>query len=412
MMVTRRRKVVLLGMMSTMPVAGNVWLVAQYLIGFERLGFDAYYVEAHGITPTKLMQHPADDGALRAAEFIAGVMRRFDLSNRWAFHSVYEDRHLGLSQHELGDLYASADLLINLHGGTVPRPEHSATGRLIYLETDPVQLQVELHTGDDAAVTFLEPHVAFFSWGLNYGNPDCRVPQDPRFDFKPTCPPVLLDWWERYAGDVTPWFTTVGNWRQPGHVVLDGETYYWSKDREFLKVIDLPSRANAKFELALSSHTEADLALLMAHGWCVRDAHTFSDDLDRYRQYIRESRGEFTAAKDQNVRLRSGWFSERSATYLAAERPVVTQDTGFGNVLPTGAGLFSFATLEDAAEAIEAINGRYEHHRRAARAIAREWFDYRVVLARLLNDVGLGVKSVERSKRRPFRPVEDHAGGS
>jgi hypothetical protein len=65
-----------------------------------------------------------------------------------------------------------------------------------------------------------------------------------------------------------------------------------------------------------------------------------SSEPEPYAQYITQSRGEFTVAKDQNVRLRSGWFSDRSATYLASGRPVITQDTGFGNILPTGRGLF------------------------------------------------------------------------
>jgi hypothetical protein len=94
--------------------------------------------------------------------------------------------------------------------------------------------------------------------------------------------------------------------------------------------------------------------------------------------------GEFTVAKDQNVRLRSGWFSERSASYLAAGRPVVTQDTGFGRVLPVGEGLFAFRTVDEAAAAIEAVLTNLRRHSRAAQEIAREYFDYRAVLPRLL----------------------------
>jgi GT2 family glycosyltransferase len=403
-----RRKIVVLGMMSKMPVPGNIWLVAQYLIGFQRLGFDVYYVEAHGMTPFRLMERKDDDGALLASEFISGVMRRFDLSDRWAFHSRFEDRYFGLSATGLRDLYQSADLLINLHGSTVPLPEHSATGRLIYLETDPVQLQIELHNNDEAAVKFLEPHVAFFSWGLNYGYADCLVPLDSRFPFRPTLPPVLLDFWPPQADGAGPFFTTIGNWRQAGAVRYEGETYYWSKDREFRKFLDLPSRVGAQFELALSSgsHNDEELALLTGKGWRVRDALAFSSDLDEYRRYIGGSRGEFTVAKDQNVRLRSGWFSERSATYLAAGRPVVTQDTGFGNALPTGEGLFAFSTVEEAAGAIQAINADYERHRRAAAGIARDCFSHDVVLKRLLDDLGLAVSGAGGRQSREALPLD------
>jgi GT2 family glycosyltransferase len=404
--VARRKKIVVLGLMSKMPVAGNMWLVAQYLIGFQRLGFDVYYVEAHGITPTKLMRHSDDDGALKAAEFIHGVMKRFDLSDRWAFHSRYEDRYFGMSETKLRDLYRSADLLINLHGGTVPLPEHSATGRLIFLETDPVHLQIELYNKDERAAKFLEPHVAFFSWGLNYAHPDCRVPLDPKFTFRPTRPPVLLDFWQPHANGPGTSFTTVGNWRQAGTATYRGETYYWSKDREFCKFLDLPSRIGSQLELALSSasHNDEELLLLTGKGWRVRDALAFSSDLDQYRRYIAESRGEFTVAKDQNVRLRSGWFSERSATYLAAGRPVITQDTGFGNVLPTGAGLFAFSTVDEAADAINEVNGDYDRHRCAAYEIARDCFSHDVVLTRLLEDLGETVFSGGRQSQVALPP--------
>jgi hypothetical protein len=115
----------------------------------------------------------------------------------------------------------------------------------------------------------------------------------------------------------------------------------------------------------------------------------FSTDLDDYRRYICRSRGEFTVAKDQNIRLKSGWFSERSAQYLAAGRPVITQETGFSNILPTGRGLFGFSTMDEILAAIDSINADYELHCRAAKDLAREYFNYDVVLKQLLSDLGI-----------------------
>jgi hypothetical protein len=386
------KKIVLLGMMTRIPVAGNVWLVAQYLVGFRRLGYDVYYVEANGRIPCMFMDAPDDDGSGKAAAFLDAVMRRFDLGDRWAFHALHDDgRCYGMSEAQLKDLYASADLIINLHGGTVPLPEHSATGRLVYLETDPVKLEVELYKNVRSAVELLEPHVAFFTWGENYGSGDCRVPLSPRFQFRPTRPPVVPDFWLG-AGNGGPRkaFTTVGNWRQDTRDVdLDGETYRWSKHHEFLKFIDAPGRTGGTFELALSRYTDDDCRLLESHGWRVRDGLAVSGDLDTYRTYLGASRGEFTVAKDQNVRLRSGWFSERSAQYLAAGRPVITQETGFSNILPTGEGLFAFSTMDEIAGAVAEIDSNCERHSSAAAALAREYFGYEVVLRRLLSDVGL-----------------------
>ena len=184
-------------------------------------------------------------------------------------------------------------------------------------------------------------------------------------------------------------FTTIGNWRQrQREVVFQGERYTWSKHHEFLKFLDLPCRVEQGFELALSKCEESDREMLRSKGWKVRHALEFSTDLDLYRHYIASSRGEFTVAKDQNIRLRSGWFSDRSATYLAAGRPVVTQDTGFGDFLPTGTGLFAFSVIDDAVEAVEAINADYATHSRAAADLAREYFDSDVVLSRLLEELG------------------------
>jgi hypothetical protein len=217
------------------------------------------------------------------------------------------------------------------------------------------------------------------------------LPVSDRFEFRPTRQPVVMDFWDHAGRETGDAFTTIGNWQQPWReVVFRGQTYSWSKHHEFLKVIDLPRRVPGQpLELGLSSYSPEDAGMLKSHGWRVRHALDFSMDADAYRRYIAESRGEFTVAKDQNVRLRSGWFSDRSATYLAAGRPVVTQDTAFGNVLPTGEGLFAFTTVDDAAAAIEAIHSDYPRHRRAASAVAREYFGHDVVLGRLLREVGL-----------------------
>jgi len=250
---------------------------------------------------------------------------------------------------------------------------------------------MEMYEGNTWTIDFLKAHDAHFTYAENYGAPDCRLPTFPQFEFKPTRQPVVLDFWPWVEGGSAN-FTTVGNWKQPGHeIYFEGDTFHWSKHLEFLKFIDLPHRTSQPLQLALSSssYDEADLELLHANGWSVIDSLTFSADADSYKDYVLGSRAEFTVAKDQNVRLNTGWFSDRSATYLAACRPVVTQDTGFGAVLPTGKGLFSFTSTEEAVAAIEAINGDYAAHRRAAWGIANDYFRSDVVLKQLLQEIGL-----------------------
>jgi hypothetical protein len=386
-----KKKVILLGMISRMPVSGVIWQTVHYLLGLQRLGYDVFYVEAHGCTPTAFMEAEDGDGLDGAAAFLARLMQRFDLGDRWAYHAVHEKNQCyGLNRERLRSLYCTADLIINLHGGTVPLPEHYARGRLIYLETDPVELQMELHDNLQSTIDFLSPHVAFFTFGENYGQADCKLPVNDRFEFHPTRQPVLVDLWDESWDEVDPKFTTIGNWRQRQRTVrYDGETYHWSKHYEFLKFIDLPGRTDQVFELSLSSCEDDDRRLLESKGWLVRQAEPLSRNLDAYRSYIAKSRGEFTVAKDQNVRLRTGWFSDRSATYLAAGRPVVTQETGFSNALPTGMGLFGYSSFDEILSAIAEIKSNYLHHSRAARTLSQEYFRHDVVLKPLLSQVGL-----------------------
>ncbi len=400
-----RPKVVVLGMMTKMPVAGVVWQNLHYLLGFERLGYDAYYVEAHGRTPSMLMAPADEDASGRAAAFVATIMRRYGLGDRWAFRALHRDgRCFGMTERRLARLLGSAEMIVNLHGGTQPLPEFTATDRLVYVETDPVQLQLELAEGYKASHEFLEAHSAFFTFAESYGSERCLLPVSDRFEFHTTRQPVLVDLWETAEPPAHDRFTTIGNWSQPWRdVSFDGLVYTWSKDQEFQKVLDLPARVGNRFELALSSYEEADRQLLEGHGWQVTPAMSFSTDLIAYRDFIAASAGEFTVAKDQNVRLRTGWFSDRSATYLAAGRPVITQDTGFGGAVPTGEGLFAFSSEEEVLEAVERIDGEPQRHRRAARELAVEYFAAETVLAEMLAHMGMRVPGrVGVTPRGPF----------
>ena len=108
-----------------------------------------------------------------------------------------------------------------------------------------------------------------------------------------------------------------------------------------------------------------------------------------YRDYITGSAGEFTCVKGVYAGTRCGWFSDRSACYLAAGRPVVMQATGFEDLLPTGRGLFAVNNAEEAAEAIKAIRADYHAHSAAARRIAEEHFDSGRIATRVLEEAGI-----------------------
>jgi hypothetical protein len=391
----RRPRLVVLGLLTRLPYAGVVWQTRHYLEGFAALGYDVHYVDAHGSAPLSFFTDDGDDGWRRAADWLGTTMRLIGFGDAWAYAPAHaEGRRFGPSAAHLDALYRDAALIVNLHGGTEPTDAMSASDRLVYLETDPVQLQVELDEDRSWTIDFLDAHVAWFSFAENLGHAGCGLAADLRFPFQATRQPVVVGHWDR--DDVPPAdaaFTTVANWRQSHrNVVYRGETYWWSKHREFAKIIDLPGRVDAPLELALAKVGDGARQRLTERGWRVVDAAGVTAAPESYRDYIWASAGELTCAKDQNVRLATGWFSDRSATYLAAGRPVVTQDTGFARVLGDGAGLLAFTDEDSAAEALDAVCADYERHARAARDLARECFDAPVVLGALLDHVGLPSK--------------------
>jgi hypothetical protein len=384
-------RLIILGMMGRNPFGGQTWLYLNWIRAFSRLGHEVYYVEDDTVWPYDPEQNTITDDCGYAVRHIAHCMKQIGLPDRWAFRLAdRESACWGTSARRLDDLYGSCDALLNVVGATDLREEHLAAPFRVYVQTDPVIAELRLANGDDHTRFAFAGHHVIATYGENYGAPDCGVPLNG-IAYKKTRQPVDLDLWPMAYHLRARHFTTIGNYHQTGSdVQYNGQVYRWSKHHEWAKFLDLPRRTKQSFELALKLEDLADRKRLEAHGWGLISPLQLSLNVfDDYPAYIRRSRAEFTVAKDQNVRLRSGWFSERDACYLACGKPVVAQDTGFGNVLPTGEGLFAFTTMEQALAAIDSINGDYLRHCRAARAIAEEYFEARSVAARLLADVGL-----------------------
>ena len=400
----RPLRIVVLGTMASDPYAGMAWMHMQIAAGLRRLGHDVYYFETTSTWPFDPVRQTRVCDADYAVPYLARVAERFGLANRWAYRRSFSDKQwLGLGRAQAEQLLAEADAVFNVAGATRIKEEGLETGRLIYLGTDPIYHEVSYFNGSEEGRTVVAEHDDFVTYGENIGQPGCAVPPLP--GLRTTMrQPVLIDLWRNGAPSKDA-FTTVGNWKQSGcEVTLHGQNYRWSKHYEFLKFIDLPARIDQPLELAMNlqevtSHgegtavpahgiTAAEKEMLKARGWRLIDAPEFSTDPWRYRQYVQPSKGEFTVARDLHVRLRSGWVSERSACYLAAGRPVITQDTGFADFLPTGEGLFSFRTMDDILAAFEAINSDYRKHSNAAAAIADEYFAAERVLGKLITDLG------------------------
>jgi hypothetical protein len=384
----RKGKVIVCGILFWFPLAGVTYQFLHYLLGLRRLGYDPYYVEDSGRAVYDPRVNDLSPDASGNVAAVAPVLEAHGFAGRWAFRGAYPGgRCYGMTEGEIVRLYREADALLNITGAQELREEHLACSRRIFVESDPFADQVKVARGDPVRTAALEGHDTHFSFGENLGESDCDVPVG-RFRWLPTRQPVALDLWDNPHGAGEA-YTTITTWRNQGKdVTYRDETYYWTKDREFLKVIDLPRRRPVPFELAAGVEEDAR-RLLRDHGW--RQVHSVpvSESVERYRAYIQRSRAEFTVARDQYVRPRTGWFSDRSACYLAAGRPVITQETGFSKFLPTGKGLFAFTTLDDALAAVDAIESDYEGNCRAARAIAAEYFAAEKVVGSLMERAGL-----------------------
>lgn len=384
-------RLVVLGMMGRCPFGGQTWLYLNWLSGLAKLGHEVWYVEDDTVWPYDPERQTVTDDCTYAVRHIAKCLQHIGLEGRWAYRLAGpRGTCVGLSDGRLNELYRSCDALLNIVGATDLRELHLAAPLRVYVETDPVTAELRLANGDKHTREAFANHHFIVTYGENYGGADCGVPLNG-IKYQRTRQPVDLDLWPFSYDPSTPFFTTIGNYRQNGSdVEYNGQLYRWSKHHEFEKFVDIPRQTSANFELALNVDLPQDRSLLESHGWrIVRPLEMSLDVLGAYPEYFRKSRAEFTVAKDQNVRLRSGWFSERDACYLASGKPVVAQDTGFTNILPTGEGLFAFETPDQAVAAIEAINADYARHCRAARAVAEEYFRAQRVAAKLLADVGL-----------------------
>ena len=388
---SRPLRIVILGMMGRCPFGGQTWLYLNWLRAFARLGHDVWYAEDDTVWPYHPEMNQVTDECGYATRHIASVLQKIGLEGKWAFRLAdRKGASWGLDEKKLDALYRDCDLLLNVVGSTDLREEHMKARLRVYVETDPVTAELRLANGDAHTREAFGNHHAIFTYGENYGQSDCGVPLNG-VSYKFTRQPVDLELWPMAFDPSCTYFTTIGNYRQKGSdVQYNGQTYHWSKHHEWEKFMDLPRRASQPFELAMMPDDPKDRELLQSHGWkLVPPLQMSLDVFGAYPDYFRRSRGEFTVAKDQNVRLRSGWFSERDACYLACGKPVVTQDTGFGRTIPTGKGLFAFTTIEEAVHAIEWINADYRRQCEAARAVAEEYLSAPKIGAAMLRDLGL-----------------------
>jgi hypothetical protein len=395
-------RVIVTGLMATHRFQGGVaWDYLNVVLGIKRLGHDVFYLEDMGGWPYNLDGVIAPDPK-PTVEHLANIMAEFGLSTKWAYHFPTRPQWFGLSEQERRELIQSADVLINVSGSLEKPEKYRQVKKLVYIDTDPVFTQIKAAEGDSEFRDRVNAHDVHFTFGECLGK---DLP-DTGHHWHPIRQPIVLSEWSSSV-PYRNTFTTVMNWTSYEMITYRGRTY-GQKDLEFVKFVTLPQKVfPTTLEVALhkalvwpakhenAMHSVSDFVqngqkptpheILKHLGWRLVDPMKACPDLRSYRQYIQTSKGEWSVAKNAYVDGKSGWFSCRSACYLAAGRPVIVQDTGFSQVLPVGEGIISFNTLDEAEAGIREVEGNYDRHAKAAQSIAEAYFDSDKVLSRLLD---------------------------
>lgn len=392
-------RIVVGGYIGLLPAGGVTWDYVQYPAGLAALGHDVYYVEDTRLWPIYQPEGSDWGDASPSVAHLRRVMDAFDLSSRWAYRDEASGQTFGLGLERLNEICRTADVFINISCSTFMRDEYRAIPARVLIDTDPMFTQIQYLSqqmftpGEHALRDLVDAHNFHFTFGENVGGDDCRMP-DCGVKWRPTRQPVCLQHWRESAppslGNGTA-YTTLMNWTAARALQYEGETW-GQKDLEFHRFVKLPDHvSDVPLAVAVGQTGGAGepfpCAAVRQAGWRVLDPETCAPDWRSYRSFIEASRGEFSVAKETYVKARTGWFSCRSACYLAAGRAVVTQDTGWSKYLPAGDGLLAFDDIEGAAGALKRVESDPARHSRAARAIAEEHFDSARVLASLLGSL-------------------------
>ena len=367
------------------PLGGNLSWTLQWLVGFQQLGHDVYLLEKSGYPsscydPVKTLM--SDDCSYGIAT-VNALLTQFGLHDKWCFVDVHDHYH-GLSRGHVKAVFKSADLFVDIGTHGTWLSEAADAGLRVLVDGEPGFRQMKMEKSL-AAGEVLPSYDFYYSNGANVGTYRSTAPTAGK-QWRPLFNPVVVSLFPLQPVSADAPFTTVMHWQAHEPIEFNNKIY-GQKDVEFEKFNSLPGLTTTPLEIAVSGKN-VPTKQLTDSGWRVRNAHDVTVSFDSYREYIRASRGEFSVCKNVFVATNSGWFSDRSAAYLASGRPVIMQDTGFSAHLPCGQGLFAVHTVDEAAAAIDEINSDYERHSKWARDIAIEYLDAPKVLGKFLHELG------------------------
>jgi hypothetical protein len=387
-------RIIVAGMAGIFPVGGMAWHYLQYVLGLSRLGHDVYYYEDTWTWP----YHPVKECNVLSgdysARFLEQYFRRYapELSNRWCYLHLHQTP-FGMPAHKLVEIAKTADLFINVSGACLIPDHLSPNCVTVFLDTDPGYNQITLSPGfenpskNEPWYERVSAYDRHFTFGENISAAGCLVPT-VGLQWTPTRMPIVIDLWSHLAnmlpGNSASW-RTIMTWNAFRGTLDYHGTQYRGKDHEFERFIQLPQQLKSRLTVAIGGEN-APLERLESCGWQVVDGPGATRTAEAYQEFIARSRGEFSVAKHVYVAMRTGWFSDRSASYLAAGRPVVVQDTGFSRYLPVGLGVMPFSTVEEAREALCEVESDYQRHARAALEIAEAYFNSSKILGALVDN--------------------------
>jgi hypothetical protein len=378
----RKLRILISGTIAGAPYQGGpTWAVLQYFLGFRQLGHEVYFLESIPLNDRSSLSLDDSCNAL----YFSKIVSDYDMSGSAALLDLATRQAVGMSYSKSLEIASGCDVLVNI-AGTLPVEIVEKIPLRVYLDLDP--LFTQLWSEAQGLDMKFEGHNRFLTVGLNVGLGSCSVPTCG-LDWKPTLQPVVLATCERASAHLLDAYTTVANWRSYGSIQL-GEVLFGQKVHSWRSLISIPRLTRQRLLVALSIHSDElrDRELLRSNGWQLVDPNDVTKTPEAYRDFIRQSKGELSIAKSGYVISRCGWFSERSALYLAYGRPVIAQSTEFERHLPTGLGLMSFTDTESAVWSLEAVERDYPEHSTEARKLAEEFFDSNRVLESLLRKVG------------------------
>jgi hypothetical protein len=390
-----RRHVVVSSVIANKPLnGGNARMVLNWLEGFRQLDVEVFFIEQiRGDTCVDTSGAPTRASESENRSYFDDVLAAAGFSGCAALvcdagETLDEATIFGATAAELLDLARDADLLVNISGHLSIASLKQRFRRKAYIDLDPGYTQLWHAQGSTAAR--LEDHDLYFTVGQRIGTPVCAVPTGG-IDWQPIRQPIVLEGCRAATPATGDRFTTVASWRGAYAPMRYGGQVFGSKAHEFRKIVDLPRLSGLPFEVALDIHPQdsRDLNALVGSGWRVVNPRTVAATPDAYCDYIEGSTAECSAAQGMYVRTQCGWFSDRTARYLASGKPALVENTGFSAPGRPGEGLLVFDSVDQAVRGADHIARDYRRHSEAARWIAERYFDSRAQLGRVMEQAGL-----------------------